>query len=311
MEYRRLGNSGLKVSSLSFGSWVTFVYQLDESSATKCMDYAYNEGVNFFDNAEAYANGKSEKLMGNIIKKLKWTRDTYIVSSKVFWGGESPTQRGLCKKHINDACNAALKRMKVDYLDLFYCHRPDPDTPILETVYAMNDLITQGKIIYWGTSEWSAKEIEEAFKLCNDYNLRCPTMEQPQYNILHRDRMENEYESLFKKYSLGTTIWSPLASGLLTGKYNDGIPSKSRFNVKGYEWLSEEMKNTDFKKIKEVGEIAKSLNITQPQLAIIWCLNNKNVSSVILGASNIKQLKENLESINIFENIDSKIIDSI
>jgi voltage-dependent potassium channel beta subunit len=311
MEYRRLGNSGLKVSSLSFGSWVTFVYQLDESSAAKCMDYAYNEGVNFFDNAEAYANGKSEKLMGNIIKKLKWTRDTYIVSSKVFWGGEKPTQRGLCKKHINDACNAALKRMKVDYLDLFYCHRPDPETPILETVYAMNDLITQGKIMYWGTSEWSAKEIEEAFKLCNDYNLRCPTMEQPQYNILHRDRMENEYESLFKKYSLGTTIWSPLASGLLTGKYNDGIPSKSRFNVKGYEWLSEEMKNTDFKKIKEVGKIAKSLNITQSQLAIIWCLNNKNVSSVILGASNIKQLKENLESINIFENIDSKMIDNI
>ena len=311
MEYRRLGNSGLKVSSLSFGSWVTFVYQLDESSAAKCMDYAYNKGVNFFDNAEAYANGKSEKLMGNIIKKLKWTRDTYIVSSKVFWGGEKPTQRGLCKKHINDACNAALKRMKVDYLDLFYCHRPDPDTPILETVYAMNDLITQGKIMYWGTSEWNAKEIEEVFKLCNDYNLRCPTMEQPQYNILHRDRMEKEYESLFKKYSLGTTIWSPLASGLLTGKYNDGIPSKSRFNVKGYEWLSEEMKNTDFKKIKEVGEIAKSLNITQSQLAIIWCLNNKNVSSVILGASNIEQLKENLESINIYENIDSKIIDNI
>ena len=311
MEYRRLGNSGLKVSSLSFGSWVTFVYQLDEISATECMDYAYNEGVNFFDNAEAYANGKSEKLMGNIIKKLKWTRDTYIVSSKVFWGGEKPTQRGLCKKHINDACNAALKRMKLDYLDLFYCHRPDPETPILETVYGMNDLITQGKIMYWGTSEWSAKEIEEAFKLCNDYNLRCPTMEQPQYNILHRDRMENEYKPLFKKYSLGTTIWSPLASGLLTGKYNDGIPLKSRFNVKGYEWLSEEMKNTDFKKIKEVGEIAKSLNITQSQLAIIWCLNNKNVSSVILGASNIKQLKENLESINIFENVDSKIINNI
>ena len=311
MEYRRLGESGLKVSSLSFGSWVTFVYQLDESSASKCMDYAYNEGVNFFDNAEAYANGKSEKLMGNIIKKLKWTRDTYIISSKVFWGGEKPTQRGLCKKHINDACNAALKRMKVDYLDLFYCHRPDPDTPILETVFAMNDLITQGKIMYWGTSEWSAKEIEEAFKLCNDYNLRCPTMEQPQYNILHRDRMEKEYESLFKKYSLGTTVWSPLASGLLTGKYNEGIPSQSRFNVKGYEWLSEEMKNTDFKKIKEVGEIANSLNITQAQLAIIWCLNKKNVSSVILGASSIGQLKENLESINIYENIDSKIIDNI
>ena len=225
MEYRRLGSSGLKVSALSFGSWVTFVFQLDESTATKCMDYAYNEGVNFFDNAEAYANGKSEKLMGNIIKNLKWTRDTYILSSKVFFGGEKPTQRGLCKKHIHDACNAALKRMKVDYLDLFFCHRPDPETPILETIYGMNDLITQGKIMYWGTSEWSAKEIEEAFKLCKDYNLRCPTMEQPQYNILHRDRMENEYKSLFHNYSLGATIWSPLASGLLTGKYNDGIPS--------------------------------------------------------------------------------------
>ena len=311
MEYRRLGNSGLKVSALSFGSWVTFVYQLDKSSASKCMDYAYNKGVNFFDNAEAYANGKSEKLMGSIIKKLKWTRDTYIISSKVFWGGEKPTQRGLCKKHINDACNAALQRMKVDYLDLFYCHRPDPETPILETVYAMNDLITQGKIIYWGTSEWSAKEIEEAFKLCNDYNLRYPTMEQPQYNILHRNRMEKEYKSLFKKYSIGATIWSPLASGLLTGKYNDGIPSQSRFNVKGYEWLSEEINNTDFKKIKEVGKIAKSLNITQAQLAIIWCLNNKNVSSVILGASSIGQLKENLESINIYENVDLKIINNI
>ena len=243
MEYRRLGSSGLKVSALSFGSWVTFIFQLDEISATKCMDYAYNEGVNFFDNAEAYANGKSEKLMGKIIKSLKWTRDTYIVSSKVFWGGEKPTQRGLCKKHIHDACNAALKRLKVDYLDLFYCHRPDPETPILETVYAMNDLITQGKIMYWGTSEWSAKELESAFKLCNDYNLRCPTMEQPQYNILHRDRVEKEYKPLFQKYSLGMTIWSPLASGLLSGKYNDGIPAKSRFNVSLLTGMHAQKKN--------------------------------------------------------------------
>ena len=311
MEYRRLGGSGLKVSSLSFGSWVTFVNQLDESTATKCMDYAYNEGVNFFDNAEAYANGKSEILMGKIIKNLNWSRDTYIISSKVFWGGEKPTQRGLCKKHIHDACNAALKRMKVNYLDLFYCHRPDPETPILETIYAMNDLIIQGKVMYWGTSEWSGKELEETFKLCKEYNLRYPTMEQPQYNILNRDRIEKEYKPLFKRYSLGTTIWSPLASGLLTGKYNDGIPSKSRFNVKGYEWLRDELENTNFKKIKEVGEIAQSLNIKQSQLSIIWCLNNKNVSSVILGASNIKQLKENIESINLIENIDPKILDGI
>ena len=311
MEYRRLGNSGLKVSALSFGSWVTFVNQLDKTTATQCMDYAYNEGVNFFDNAEAYAHGESEKLMGKIIKKLKWTRDTYIVSSKVFWGGELPTQKGLCKKHIHDACHAALQRMKVDYLDLFFCHRPDPDTPLLETIYAMNDLIAQGKIIYWGTSEWSAKQIEETFKICKNYNLRFPTMEQPQYNILHRDRMENEYKQIFKKYSLGTTIWSPLASGLLTGKYNNGIPSNSRFKVKGYEWLSEEIKNTDFKLIKKLGNIATALNITQTQLSIIWCLNNSNVSSVILGASNLEQLKENLLSVKLFDEIDLKKLKQI
>ena len=311
MEYRRLGNSGLKVSALSFGSWVTFVNQLDERSALQCMDYAYNCGVNFFDNAEAYAGGKSEKLMGKVIKKLKWSRDSYIISSKVFWGGEKPTQRGLCKKHIHDACNAALKRMKVDYLDLFFCHRPDSETPILETVYAMNDLIVQGKIMYWGTSEWSAIQIEEAFKLCDKHNLRYPTMEQPQYNILHRERMEIEYKPLFKKYSLGTTIWSPLASGLLTGKYNKDIPAKSRFNVDGYEWLKEERKKTDFKKIDKIGEIAKSLNITQSQLSIIWCLKNMNVSSVILGASNIHQLKENIKSIDLYENIDKKVINKL
>ncbi len=311
MEYRRLGSSGLQVSVLSYGSWVTFVNQLDENSAAKCMDYAYNEGVNFFDNAEAYANGQSEKLMGKVIKKLKWSRDTFIISSKVFWGGEKPTQRGLCKKHIHDACHAALQRLKVDYLDLFFCHRPDPETPILETIYAMNDLITQGKVMYWGTSEWSAKDLEEAFHLCEKNNLRLPTMEQPQYNILHRDRMEKEYKTIFKKYSLGTTIWSPLASGLLTGKYNSGIPTKSRFTVKGYEWLSDEIENIDFKKIERIESIANSLNITQAQLAIIWCLRNTNVSSVILGASNINQLKENLESIVLYEKINLDAINEL
>ena len=192
MEYRRLGNSGLKVSELSFGSWVTFVNQLDKKSAMDCMQYAYDSGVNFFDNAEAYASGESEILMGEILKKLNWTRDSYIISSKVFWGGELPTQKGLSKKHVNDACNAALKRLQVDYLDLFFCHRPDPDTPIIETVYAMNDLLQQGKIMYWGTSEWSAEEIEEAFTCSREYGLRPPTMEQPQYNILCKDRFENE-----------------------------------------------------------------------------------------------------------------------
>ena len=311
MEYRKLGQSGLKVSELSFGSWVTFVNQLTEKKAMDCMAYAYDQGVNFFDNAEAYASGESEILMGNVLKKLKWNRDTYIVSSKVFWGGELPTQKGLSKKHIHDACHAALKRLKVDYLDLFFCHRPDPDTPIIETVYAMNDLLQQGKIMYWGTSEWSADEIKEAFKCAKKYNLRGPTMEQPQYNILCRERFEEEYKNIFKKYKIGSTIWSPLASGILTGKYNDGIPEKSRFKVKGYEWLADSMDNVNFDKIKKIIKLSKELNIKPSQLAILWCLNNKNVSTVIIGASKLSQLKENLDSINYSDLITKDIIKEI
>ena len=311
MDYRKLGNSGLKVSKLSFGSWVTFVNQLNQKSAMECMSYAYDQGVNFFDNAEAYASGESEVLMGNILKKLNWNRDTYIVSSKAFWGGEMPTQRGLSKKHIHDACNAALTRLKVDYLDLFFCHRPDPDTPIIETVYAMNDLLHQGKIMYWGTSEWSAKEIKEAFLCAEKYNLRGPSMEQPQYNILYRERFEKEYKNIFKKYQIGSTIWSPLASGLLTGKYNEGIPNKSRFKVKGYEWLSDSMKEVDFTKIKKIVNLSKKLNIKPSQLAILWCLKNKNVSTVILGASKLSQLKENLKSINYSEIMTDEIMNKI
>ena len=311
MEYRKLGESGLKVSELSFGSWVTFVNQLTEKKAMDCMAYAYDQGVNFFDNAEAYASGESEILMGNVLKKLKWNRDTYIVSSKVFWGGELPTQKGLSKKHIHDACHAALKRLKVDYLDLFFCHRPDPDTPIIETVYAMNDLLQQGKIMYWGTSEWSADEIKEAFKCAKKYNLRGPTMEQPQYNILCRERFEEEYKNIFKKYKIGSTIWSPLASGILTGKYNDGIPEKSRFKVKGYEWLADSMDNVNFDKIKKIIKLSKELNIKPSQLAILWCLNNKNVSTVIIGASKLSQLKENIESINYSDLITKDVIKEI
>ena len=311
MEYRRLGNSGLKVSELSFGSWVTFVNQLDKKSAMDCMQYAYDNGVNFFDNAEAYASGESEILMGEILKKLNWTRDSYIISSKVFWGGELPTQKGLSKKHVNDACNAALKRLQVDYLDLFFCHRPDPDTPIIETVYAMNDLLQQGKIMYWGTSEWSAEEIEEAFTCSREYGLRPPTMEQPQYNILCKDRFENEYKNIFDKYKLGSTIWSPLASGILTGKYNNGIPLKSRFKVKGYEWLAESINESDQNKIKKLSNIAKELNVSLAQLSIIWCLKNINVSSVILGASKVSQLKENLDSIKYFDLITDEVMKTI
>ena len=311
MEYRNLGKSGLKVSELSFGSWVTFVNQLGLKTATNCMSYAYEHGVNFFDNAEAYASGESEILMGKILKKLNWTRDTYIVSSKAFWGGQLPTQKGLSKKHLHDACNAALKRLQVEYLDLYFCHRPDPETPIIETVYAMNDLIYQGKILYWGTSEWSAKEIKKAHDEAEKNNLRGPLMEQPQYNILHRDRFEKEYKPLYKKYGLGATIWSPLASGLLTGKYDKGIPKKSRFTVKGYEWLGESLNSVDLKKIRNVQKIATSLGITPSQLSILWCLKNENVSTVILGASNLKQLKENLNSINHRELVDNKIISKI
>ena len=311
MKYRNLGNSGLKISELSFGSWVTFVNQLNEKDAMECMALAYDKGVNFFDNAEVYASGGSEILMGNILKKLNWGRDTYIVSSKAFWGGELPTQKGLSKKHIHDACHAALKRLRVDYLDLFFCHRPDPETPIIETVYAMNDLLTQGKIMYWGTSEWSATQIKEAFSCSEKYSLRGPVVEQPQYNILHRDKFENEYKNIFKKYNIGTTIWSPLASGILTGKYNNGIPNNSRFKVKGYEWLADSIDEINFDKVKKINNLSEKIGIKTSQLSILWCLKNQNVSSVILGASKLSQLKENIDSINHYDLMTDEIVQEI
>ena len=312
MEYRNLGRSGLKVSALSFGSWVTFVNQLTEKTALSCMSMAYDNGVNFFDNAEAYASGKSEILMGKVLKILKWSRDTYIISSKVFWGGDLPTQRGLSKKHIHDACNNALKRLQLDYLDLFFCHRPDPETPIEETVYAMNDLILQGKIMYWGTSEWSAPEIDYAFKMAEKYNLRPPVMEQPQYNLLHRERFENEYSPIFKKYKIGSTIWSPLASGVLTGKYMKRMPNKHRFKIKGYEWLKDDLLKEEFlNKLHHIKNISENLNISMAQLSIAWCLANKNVSTVILGASKKSQLKENLSSLEVYQNLSSEVISTL
>jgi len=309
MEYRNLGKTGLKISALSFGSWVTFVNQLKEKSALSCMQMAYEHGVNFFDNAEAYANGKSEILMGKILKKLKWKRDSYIISSKVFWGGELPTQRGLSKKHIHDACNSALKRLQLDYLDLYFCHRPDPETPIEETVYAMNDLIYQGKIMYWGTSEWSAEEIDSAFQVAEKLNLRGPSMEQPQYNLFYRNRFEKEYGPIFKKYGIGSTIWSPLASGVLSGKYMKRMPVKHRFKVKGYEWLKDELLKEDFfPKLELIKRVSDELGITMAQLSIAWCLKNKNVSSVILGASKKSQLKENLQALEACNMLDDQIM---
>ena len=240
MEYRRLGNSGLKLSLYSFGSWVTFANQFEVKLAKELMSYAYDTGVNFFDNAEAYMMGDSEIVMGKVFKELAWSRDSYCVSSKVFWGGDKPTQRGLSNKHIVDACNAALKRLQVEYLDLYFCHRPDPSTPIEETVRAMHNLIVQGKILYWGTSEWNAQQITEAHGIAKQFGLTQPTMEQPEYNLFRREKVEKDYLPLYDKFGLGTTIWSPLASGILTGKYSKGIPADSRLNLENYQWLKEQ-----------------------------------------------------------------------
>ena len=315
MEYRRLGKSGLKVSVFSFGSWVTFSNQLNEKAATELMEYAYDNGINFFDNAEIYANGNSEIIMGKILKKTGWSRDTYILSSKVFWGGEKPTQIGLSRKHITDGCHAALKRLQVEYIDLFFCHRPDPETPIEETVRAMDVLIQQGKVLYWGTSEWEAEQITEAYEIAEKFNLTPPTMEQPEYNLFNRGKIEKDYLPLYKEYGLGTTIWSPLASGLLTGKYNHGIPSNSRAYVKGYEWLKEQFESEEtiqkIGKVKELQPIAERLEISLTQLALGYCLKNPNVSTIILGASKKEQLKENLGTLSIVDKITDSTIKDI
>jgi len=315
MEYRRLGSSGLKVSALSFGSWVTFGTQLDERPARECMELAYTQGVNFFDNAEVYANGLSEVIMGNVLKKTGWARDTYIVSSKVFWGGERPTQLGLSRKHVVEACHAALKRLQVDYLDLYFCHRPDPQTPIEETVRTMHDLIAQGKVLYWGTSEWSADQISEAYRIATEQNLIKPTMEQPQYNLLHRQRVEVEYVSLFQKYGMGTTIWSPLASGLLTGKYLDGMPADTRIHLPGYEWLKSNFESPEGKvkieKVRKLSTIAKELEVSVTLLSLAWCLKNPNVSTVILGASRTAQLQENLKALDVVPKLTPAVMSRI
>jgi voltage-dependent potassium channel beta subunit len=301
MEYRRLGKSGLQVSCLSFGAWVTFGRQVDDGTAEACMRLAYDKGINFFDNAEVYADGEAEVVMGRILKKLGWGRDTFLVSSKVFWGGDLPNQSGLCRKHVMEACEAALRRLQVEYLDLYFCHRPDPNTPIEETVRAMNTLIEQGKVLYWGTSEWSAAQIQEAVEVAGRLHLIAPTMEQPQYHLFHRDRVEREYAPLYDSANgLGTTIWSPLASGLLTGKYNAGIPAESRLGRSETSWLREHVMGDEqvwaakLAKLQALGGLAERAGLTLPQLAIGWCLSNPRVSTVILGASRVSQLEENL-----------------
>jgi len=315
MEYRRLGHSGLKLSALSLGSWVTFSFQLDDNAALKLMQTAYDAGVNFFDNAEVYAGGESERIMGNALKKLGWSRDGFCVSSKVYWGGERPTQRGLHRKHIHDACHAALRRLQVDYLDLFFCHRPDLETPIEETVRSMHDLVQQGKVLYWGTSEWSAQQIQAAYGQARQFGLTPPTMEQPQYNMLHRDRVEREYHQLYSGIGLGTTIWSPLASGVLTGKYRDGIPDDSRMALPDYAWLRERIETAEgraqIEKAEALALVAAELGLSRAQLAIAWCLKNPNVSTVILGASRVQQLEENLDSLDKLPLLDDGVLQAI
>jgi len=314
MEYRRLGKSGLKVSALSFGSWLTFGKQISNDMAQKLMVKAYDNGVNFFDNAEIYSRGQSEVIMGKILKKMKWERNSYIVSSKAFFGdgGKKPTQVGLNRKHLVEACDAALKRLQVEYLDLYFCHRPDKETPMEETVWAMNDLIRQGKIFYWGTSEWSAMEIMEAHMIAEKYRLIGPTMEQPQYNMFHRDKMEVEYDKIFKTVGMGTTIWSPLASGVLTDKYLGKFPKGTRLGIKGLEWLKERsLSPTRLKKVQKLNALSEKLGIPLPQLALAWVLKHPHVSTVILGASKLKHLTDNLKAIEAVSKIDDAINDKI
>jgi voltage-dependent potassium channel beta subunit len=315
MKFRNLGKSGLKVSELSYGSWVTFSFQLDTAQATEMLKIAYDSGVNFFDNAEAYASGESEVIMGEALKTLGFTRDTYCVSSKAFWGGKMPTQRGLSAKHLTDACNAALQRLRVDYLDLFFCHRPDPETPIEETVRAMHSLVIQGKIIYWGTSEWEAVQIEEAYRIAEKHCLTPPTMEQPEYNMFNRSKLEKEYLDLFDKRGLGTTIWSPLASGLLTGKYKNGIPEDTRMNLSGYEFLRERLESEVGRimvdKTNQLQQLADTAGIPLVNMALGWCLKNKNVSTVILGASKPEQLRQNLKTLDYSDQLDDSLMQQI
>jgi voltage-dependent potassium channel beta subunit len=314
MEYRKLGNSGIKVSALSFGSWITFGNQIDNSVAEKLMVTAYDNGVNFFDNAEVYAHGKSELVMGDILKKLNWERSSYVISSKVFFGdgGQKPNQTGLSRKHITEACHAALKRLGLDYLDLYFCHRPDKSTPMEEIVTTMNILIQQGKIFYWGTSEWSAQEIMEAHMVAKDLRLIGPTMEQPQYNMFHREKMENEFFNIFRTVGLGTTIWSPLASGLLTDKYRGGVPDNTRLSLKELEWLKNKSLTDDrLAMVEALGKIADELETSLAKLSIAWCLKNQNVSTVILGASRVEQLTETLKSQDMVPLLTDEIMERI
>jgi voltage-dependent potassium channel beta subunit len=311
MLYRRLGRTGLQLSALSFGAWVTFGRQVGRSQARELLALAYDRGVNFFDNAETYNQGEAERLMGDVLADLRFPRDSYCVSSKVFFGAvqdPKPTQRGLSRKHVIEACHQALERLRVDHLDLYFCHRPDPDTPIEETVAAMDTLIRQGKVLYWGTSEWPADAIAEAHRIARENHCYAPVVEQPQYNLLHRERVEVEYAPLYERFGMGTTIWSPLASGLLTGKYNEGVPADSRLAQPGYEWLREGVLghgDERLGKVRALQPIAADLGTSLAQLAIAWCLLNPHVSTVMLGASKREQLEQNLDALDLLPRLDA------
>ena len=315
MEFRRLGRSGLKVSALSLGAWVTYGGQVGEETAYECMVTAYEAGVNFFDNAEAYARGNAEIVMGNVIKKTGWKRSDLVISTKIFWGGDGPNDCGLSRKHIFEGAHAALKRLQMDYVDLIFCHRPDLNTPIEETVWAMNQIVQQGKALYWGTSEWSAAQIMEAYGIARREHLIPPLMEQPEYHMFARQRVEREFAPLFRSIGLGTTIWSPLASGLLTGKYNNGIPEGTRVSLDGYGWLkkwfeSEEVKR-NIEKVKLLMVVAQDLDVSMAQLALAWCLKNPNVSTAITGASKASQVTENIKALEVVPKMDDGVMNRI
>ena len=314
MRYRRLGRSGLQISELSLGSWITYGNQVDDRAAIETMSAARDAGVNFFDNAEVYAGGKAETLMGNALKHLGWEREDYIISTKFYWGiAKGPNRKNtLNRKYLHQAIEGSLQRLQLDYIDLVFCHRPDPNTPIEETVWAMHDMISQGKALYWGTSEWSAAEIVSAWQIADRHHLHKPVMEQPEYNLFHRDRVEQEYAPLYEEQGLGLTTWSPLASGVLTGKYANGVPAGSRSTLPGYNWLQQTVTNSEWIAATErLRPISNELGCTLSQLAIAWCASNPHVSTVITGASNKAQVVENMGAIEIIPQLDSALLNQI
>ena len=315
MEYRHLGRSGISVSALSLGAWVTYGSQVGEDVALECMKIAFDGGVNFFDNAEAYASGRAETVMGNVIRRLGWRRGDIVVSTKLFWGGKGPNDRGLSRKRIIEGTDASLRRLQLDHVDILFCHRPDPDTPIEETVRAMNHVLNQGKALYWGTSEWSAQEIREAADIARREHLIGPQTEQPQYHMFHRDRVEKEYAPLYDSIGMGLTIWSPLASGLLTGKYDNGMIPGTRASHPGMEWLRDELAGPAAQPrvdvVKRLRPIADALGCTRAQLALAWCMKNPRVSTAITGATKGEQMRENLGALKVLPRLDDAVMREI